>query len=236
MVALSFRSHDFGPMLVTDRGSKSAVAMLTATNLDHQSLHIATECAMSFLASRPISACQVASSQECVADITAAIFCYTVFLSYHVCRPGFVVDRTQTCIHCRYESHPELAIVGAPASLVPGATLKLPITFTPAHVLNYRAVIVVLINATHRLPIVITGQGIAARVELVQPSQKLLSFGAVSPSGSATRIVQVIKLQKKAPSYHLTRPNTADIMASSILFGFFLMQLTERDVPAVFGA
>ena len=93
MVALSFRSHDFGPVLVSDTGSKSAVAMLTATNLDHQSLHITTECVMSFLASRPILACQVVSSQQCVAAITAAIFCYTVFLSYLVCRPGFVVDK-----------------------------------------------------------------------------------------------------------------------------------------------
>ena len=127
--------------------------------------------------------------------------------------------------------------MGAPALLVPGTTLKLSITFTPAHVLHLRAVIVVLISGTHRLPIVITGQGIAARVELVQPSQKLLSFGAVSPSSSATRIVQVIELQKKATFYQLTGRNIADIdiMASGIICGSFLMQVTKRDVQAMVG-
>jgi hypothetical protein len=101
-------------------------------------------------------------------------------------------------VECLFTKIRTLAVECPPTVIAPGDELKIPIRFTPREVRDYQFAIPFLINGTSRVSVNVIGKGIHARLELVNGSQRKVSFGVASLGATVNRTVMIINKSKRA--------------------------------------
>ena len=91
-----------------------------------------------------------------------------------------------------YENNEILEVVGGSTVLTPGQFHDIPIKFTPRAVKKYKETVRFEINGLQAVNISVTGEGCPMRVELANPAESIVNFGAIrmrQTSMKAQRIV-----------------------------------------------
>jgi hydrocephalus-inducing protein len=101
-------------------------------------------------------------------------------------------------VECLFAKIRTLAVECPPTVIAPGEELVIPIRFTPREIKDYQFAIPFLINGTSRVSVNVTGKGIHARLELVNGSQRKVSFGVASLGTTIQRTVMIVNKSKRA--------------------------------------
>jgi hydrocephalus-inducing protein len=101
-------------------------------------------------------------------------------------------------VECIFQKIRALAVECPPSVIPPGGELAIPIRFAPREMKEYSFVVPFMVNGSSRVQVNITGQGIAARLELVNGSQRRTAFGLVNVGTTAQRTVLVVNKSKRA--------------------------------------
>jgi hypothetical protein len=106
--------------------------------------------------------------------------------------------KSNIAVECTFQKTRALWAECAPTVIAPGGTLDVPIRFAPREVKDYAFVIPFVVNGATKVPVNILGNGINARLELVNGSQRRTNFGLVNVGSSATRAVAIVNRSKRA--------------------------------------
>lgn len=82
--------------------------------------------------------------------------------------------------------------------LQPGQSADVSVTFRPSAPVSYEEVLGLEVNGLYTLPVQLKGEGCPLLLELANPAQVRLNFGAVMPRQSASRVVALVN-RSRAP-------------------------------------
>lgn len=95
-------------------------------------------------------------------------------------------------VNCLYKSKQHLDIEFEAQLLPPHKSAEAPIQFKPLETVNYCEEIVFEINGLSKQIITIRGEGAQMKIELANPSQKIVNFGALRIGDTVTRSVKLV--------------------------------------------
>lgn len=98
-----------------------------------------------------------------------------------------------------WENKEHLEVSAGASVLQKGESKDILITFMPKDITSYTEVIPFEINSLYTVPFTVTGEGTIPRVELVNPSHKVLNLGALRVGESVKKTVKVI-CKSKVPT------------------------------------
>ena len=96
-----------------------------------------------------------------------------------------------------------LVVECGPRVLAPGEHVEVVLHFTPREMQDYAFPVPFLINGVSTVTVLVKGRGVAARLELVQPSQASCAFGLVREGEDMVKHVQVINRSARALGFDL---------------------------------
>lgn len=106
-------------------------------------------------------------------------------------------------IDCNFQKIRALWVDSHPTVLEPGQTLEIPIRFAPREVKSYSFAIPFIINGTSNISVIIDGNGIIPRLELLNAAQRRLNFGIIDVNKEVTKIVTLVNRSKKEMTIRL---------------------------------
>jgi hypothetical protein len=101
-------------------------------------------------------------------------------------------------VECIFQKIRALSVECPPSVIPPGGELAIPIRFAPREAKDYSFAVPFMVNGSSRVQVSILGQGIPARLELVNGSQRRTAFGLVNVGTSAQRTVLIVNKSKRA--------------------------------------
>ena len=90
--------------------------------------------------------------------------------------------------------------------LAPGEFVEVPFKFTPREQKDFGFTVPFLVNGSSTVKCAVIGSGIPARLELANPSNVLLPFGAVPEGEDISKQLKVVNRSKKALTFELVDP------------------------------
>jgi hydrocephalus-inducing protein len=112
---------------------------------------------------------------------------------------------------CLFEKKPHLDVTCGPTVLKPGASVRIPIRFTPREVREYREVLEFEVNGMSKARVVVAGEGTLLKLELANPSQAEVSFGSLRVGQEASRAVRVVNRSKRSAAFSLVDKEEAGV-------------------------
>lgn len=106
-------------------------------------------------------------------------------------------------IECAFQKTRALWIECPPTVLAPGSVFDVPIKFSPRDVKDYNFICPFIVNGTGKVNLQLSGQGITARLEMVNSSQRRINFGAINVNGENRKSVTLVNRSKKALAVQL---------------------------------
>jgi hypothetical protein len=104
---------------------------------------------------------------------------------------------------CMIEKTSTLEVKCAPTVLPPDHTVEVPILFTARENKQYEMAVPFLINGTSNINVMISGEGVSAKVELVSASMQNVIFSTQQIGQEATKTVRLINRSKCPVSFKL---------------------------------
>ena len=104
---------------------------------------------------------------------------------------------------CLFDKKPHLDVPCAATVLRPGEATEVPVVFTPREVRAYHEVIPFEVNGVYTVTVAVTGEGAPLRVELANPSQSTVSFGALRVGQEGMRSVRLVNRSRRAATFSL---------------------------------
>ncbi|XP_077975805.1 hydrocephalus-inducing protein homolog isoform X2 [Styela clava] len=101
-------------------------------------------------------------------------------------------DNKENSIECMYENTPHLEVGFQAVVLPPGGSTEATIAFYPRAVTKYRETLSFQINGLSNHLVDILGDGTELRVEVQNPKQRMLKFGALRVGESVKHIVPIV--------------------------------------------
>jgi len=105
-------------------------------------------------------------------------------------------DNIDHAVDLEFENTPHLEVAANPMVLQPGDFAQIPIKFMPREIELYKEVLEFEINNLEKVQVTITGEGCAAKVELVDQADTQINFGAVRVDHEVSRQVRIINRSK----------------------------------------
>jgi hypothetical protein len=112
-------------------------------------------------------------------------------------------------LDCLLEKSNSLDVKCSPTVLPPEHTIEVPILFMPREVKNYTMAIPFLLNGTSNINVLVKGEGVIPKIELVSVAQQNVGFGTLQIGQEATRSIKLINRSKCAASFELIDPELA---------------------------
>jgi hydrocephalus-inducing protein len=97
---------------------------------------------------------------------------------------------------CMIEKTSTLEVKCAPTVLPPDHTVEVPILFTARENKQYEMAVPFLINGTSNINVMVRGEGVSAKVELVSASMQNVSFSTLQIGQEATKTVRLVNRSK----------------------------------------
>ncbi|XP_066494024.1 hydrocephalus-inducing protein-like [Tiliqua scincoides] len=101
-------------------------------------------------------------------------------------------DRKEASLDCLFTNTAFLELTFQNKVLSPGGKTDIPIVFYPREAISYKEVITFEINGLLQRSIEVTGKGIEMKIEVVDPHNKVLKFGAVPPGHTARKTATIV--------------------------------------------
>ncbi|XP_033625714.1 hydrocephalus-inducing protein homolog [Asterias rubens] len=101
-------------------------------------------------------------------------------------------DSKAISIDCLYTSTSHLEVQFSACVLQPGDSRDVHLTFYPREAIKYREMVIFELNGLSRTQVEILGEGTEMRVEVANPKDRLVNFGALRVGESIKRTVPVI--------------------------------------------
>nr|CCA18905.1 PREDICTED: similar to hydrocephalus inducing putati [Albugo laibachii Nc14] len=126
------------------------------------------------------------------------------------------LDDQSLQVDCIYEKQPHLRIdCGASNVIHPHESLTVKLMFLPRQEILYSDEVPFIINGTSTVNVLVRGEGVIARVELVKTSMKTVSFGSLQVGQCVFRTVRLINRCKRRVSFFLhDSPQDGDTASS----------------------
>eukprot|EP01038_Epipyxis_sp_PR26KG_P004323 gene4323-6124_t len=119
-------------------------------------------------------------------------------------------------LECLFHKTNTLWVDCLPTVITPQQTLPISIKFIPRENKAYSFIIPFIVNGSNKMLVTISGKGIAAKLELVNASQRRINFGTVDLHREVLRAVAIVNKSKKALPLQLISQN--DSYGNNILF------------------
>lgn len=143
-------------------------------------------------------------------------------------------------LQCLFDKKPHLDVGCDALVLRPGDSVDVPFTFTPRQPMVYTESVPFEVNGLHTVNVSVSGEGVPCSIELVNPSQADLSFGALRPGQSTSRSVKIANKCKRGvivefvdDSYLPTAPELAKLASRSVALGPKRVAIRARDTANV---
>ena len=121
-------------------------------------------------------------------------------------------------VECLYQKTASLWVDCPPSVIDAGATLEVPIRFSPRENKDYVFLVPFLINGSTKVSVNVRGRGIFARVELVNAGQRRINLGIVNVGSGVTKTIPIINRSPKAITFRLTEDdNSIGFLASKCI-------------------
>ncbi len=118
-------------------------------------------------------------------------------------------------IHCLFKSLPHLAVQFEPCLLSPGENMEVILEFRPRDIISYMETVVFEVNGSFHKSIIIRGEGAHMRIELSDPTQKTVSFGALQiGTKDEVQSSKTVKLVNRSPT--MLSPTLSIVPSSSV--------------------
>ena len=95
-------------------------------------------------------------------------------------------------VNLLFKSKPYLAIDFEPQLLPPDKKAEAMIQFKPSEIITYCEDVIFEINGLSKRTITIRGEGAQMKIELANPSQKIINFGALRINDTVTKTVKLV--------------------------------------------
>eukprot|EP00667_Euglena_gracilis_P000008 EG_transcript_8 len=118
-------------------------------------------------------------------------------------------DENDIAFDIPWENKPHLEVSAGATVLQKGEKKDVVITFMPKDIATYSEIIPFEINGLYTVPVTVTGEGTVPRVELVNPAQKSLNFGAIRVGEVVKRLVKVTCKSKVTTPFSLANVDLA---------------------------
>merc|ERR1711981_1504823 len=112
-------------------------------------------------------------------------------------------------IDCLFEKLPYLEVRCEPAILRPGASVDVPIRFTPREIREYKETIPFEINGLYSVDVVVSGEGDSLKLELSDPQHRLINFGALRVGQEVVRRVNLVNRSRRPATFCLGQKHAA---------------------------
>ncbi|CAB3998552.1 Hypothetical predicted protein [Paramuricea clavata] len=127
-------------------------------------------------------------------------------------------DSKDINVHCKYENTAFLELLSQPSVLLPGESSEIDILFYPRECKHYHEVIPFEINGLSLMSVDILGQGTEIKVDVCNPDDRKVNFGALRIGQSAERIVKLRNNSPAAITFSLViTPSLPILQQSSVL-------------------
>ncbi|KNC50959.1 hydrocephalus inducing isoform b [Thecamonas trahens ATCC 50062] len=101
-------------------------------------------------------------------------------------------DVKDVAFECLFDNTEYLEVQAPPTVLAPGESAQLPILFTPRSEEAMREELVFEVNTLSQVTVTVEGSGVSPRVELVDATSRMVSFGVLHKGATASRVVALI--------------------------------------------
>ncbi|XP_069073573.1 hydrocephalus-inducing protein homolog [Pleurodeles waltl] len=121
--------------------------------------------------------------------------CFIYHAGMPPCRQTLVIknnEEREVSLDCLYVNTAYFELDFQAEVLRPGEQMEVFITFYPRAVVKYREIVPFEINGHFRQTIEILGQGTEMKVEVADPKQRVLNFGALSAGQSLKKVVPIV--------------------------------------------
>ncbi|KAH8063156.1 hypothetical protein JL722_2318 [Aureococcus anophagefferens] len=136
-------------------------------------------------------------------------------------------------LDCTLPRNKVLVVECGPRVLAPGEHVEVVLHFTPREMQDYAFPVPFLINGVSTVTVLVKGRGVAARLELVQPSQASCAFGLVREGEDMVKHVQVINRSARALGFDLVDEKDALAKADVTLSPATVSHLRPRGVTTI---
>merc|ERR1711988_1293232 len=113
---------------------------------------------------------------------------------------------TNLSLDCTFENTRALSVTCEPHVLAPGEFVDVPFKFTPREQRDFGFTVPFIVNGSSMVNVAVIGNGIPARLELVNPSNILLPFGAVPEGNDLAKQVKLVNRSKRQLQFELIDP------------------------------
>jgi len=142
-------------------------------------------------------------------------------------------------LQCMFERKAHLDVGCDALVLRPGDSVEVPFTFTPRQPMAYAENVAFEVNGLHTVYVAVSGEGTPCAIELANPSQTELAFGALRPGQNAARSLRIANRSKRGIimevvddsfSSHSTGTDTlAKLTAKSVVVNNRRLMIKGRD-------
>ncbi|XP_043935458.1 hydrocephalus-inducing protein homolog [Protopterus annectens] len=101
-------------------------------------------------------------------------------------------EEREISLDCLFTNTSHLGVAFQSEILSPKGTLEVPITFYPREAMQYHETIIFEINGLSRQNVEVLGQGTEMKLEVVEPQNKVVNFGAVRVQQTVRKIVSIV--------------------------------------------
>ncbi|XP_013405663.1 hydrocephalus-inducing protein [Lingula anatina] len=127
-------------------------------------------------------------------------------------------DTKDISLDCLYKNSAQLHHDFEAQVLPPGKTVDINFTFYPQEVKRYIEQVTFEINGLSKQGIEIIGQGTKMKIEVANPKQKLVNFGALRVNQVVKKVIPIVNNSPAPISFNLTiTPNNMALQDASIL-------------------
>ena len=111
-------------------------------------------------------------------------------------------ESKEMSVHCFFKTLPHLDIQFKSCLLAPGEETYAVLEFKPQNPIKYSESVIFEINGFFRKTITVKGEGSEMRLELANPAQKIVNFGALQISSDQERVSssKTVKLVNRSPT------------------------------------
>ncbi|XP_048648423.1 hydrocephalus-inducing protein homolog isoform X1 [Marmota marmota marmota] len=100
-------------------------------------------------------------------------------------------EETSMSIDCLYTNTPHLEVNFRVDVVKPGNSLEIPIIFYPRETISYQELIPFEINGLSQQIVEIKGKGTEMKISVLDPANRIVKLGAVSPGNVVTKMVSI---------------------------------------------
>lgn len=143
-------------------------------------------------------------------------------------------------LDCLFDKKPHLRVDCPPTTLGPRESVNVPITFVARQEISYLEMIPFSVNGTTTLSVSVRGEGTLPRIELVNSSMKVVTFGSLRIGQQLSRTVKIINRSKRKANVQIEDasqpgvPSFAEIGLSVLLPDVTLKPKESADIEFKF--